>query len=203
MKHCSPKSPVTREYFPLRRYPVRIEPPPQQLPLHNGSLPRPSRRFIDPLIYIGVIKLIKAVALFAIAASLLRLLNGDFEQNLRHFIEQLRFDPDSRYIHTALARLTGISHANLKLLDIGTFIYSALYVTEGVGLILKKYWAEWLTTIGTILFIPLEVYELVERFTAVRVLVLLLNIAIVIYLAYRLRLQHLVRKAAAQQTPAP
>jgi len=51
-------------------------------------------------------------------------------------------------------------------------------------------WAEWLTIIATTSFIPFEVYELVKKFTAVRLLLLIVNWAIVVFLAYRVWQKH-------------
>ena len=64
----------------------------------------------------------------------------------------------------------------------GTFFYSALLLTEGTGLLLGKRWAEYFTIIATSSFIPLEVYEITKRLSSPRLIVLLLNIAVVVYL---------------------
>ncbi len=72
----------------------------------------------------------------------------------------------------------------------GTFFYAALLSTEGIGLLLRKHWAEYFTVITTAALIPLEVYELIRHFTAVKVVVLVINIAIVWYLVLRLRKPH-------------
>jgi uncharacterized membrane protein (DUF2068 family) len=52
---------------------------------------------------------------------------------------------------------------------------------------LRKHWAEYLTLISTGLFIPLEVFEIYRRFTLIRVAVLAINLAIVWYLAARIK----------------
>jgi len=70
---------------------------------------------------------------------------------------------------------------------VGTFFYSALLLTEGTGLLLGKRWAEYFTIIATSSFIPLEVYEIVKRVRAAKVVVLLLNIVVVAYLVIVLR----------------
>jgi len=53
---------------------------------------------------------------------------------------------------------------------------------EGVALWLRKRWAEWLTVIATSLLVPLELYELVRRATALKTVGLTVNILIVFYL---------------------
>ena len=60
---------------------------------------------------------------------------------------------------------------------------------------LQKYWAEWFTVIATGSLVPLEIYEAVHRFSAFKLVALLVNIAIVVYLV-RVALQsHKLRRA--------
>jgi uncharacterized membrane protein (DUF2068 family) len=58
-----------------------------------------------------------------------------------------------------------------------------LNLIEAYGLHKRLRWAEWLTVFATGLLIPFEVYEVWRRFSLLGVAVLVLNIAIVIYLA--------------------
>ena len=77
-------------------------------------------------------------------------------------------DPDNRYIHGILVRIFRVTPKQLKELSVGTFIYAGLFLTEGMGLLLRKHWAEYFTIITTGLFIPLEIYELVRHFTVTK-----------------------------------
>jgi uncharacterized membrane protein (DUF2068 family) len=96
-------------------------------------------------------------------------------------------DPGSHFINHAIQRVTNIPPHRIKELGIGTFIYAALFLTEGIGLWLLKRWAEWFTVIATGSLIPIEGYEIYHHPSAIKVLVLLINIAIVVYLVYRIR----------------
>jgi uncharacterized membrane protein (DUF2068 family) len=60
-------------------------------------------------------------------------------------------------------------------------------LTEGIGLALRKRWAEYLTIISTASLLPLEVYEILKRASAPKIVVLLANIAIVVYLVLEVR----------------
>jgi uncharacterized membrane protein (DUF2068 family) len=60
-------------------------------------------------------------------------------------------------------------------------------LTEGVGLALRKRWAEYLTIISTASLLPLEVYEIAKGASPAKILVLLANIAIVVYLVIEVR----------------
>jgi uncharacterized membrane protein (DUF2068 family) len=58
---------------------------------------------------------------------------------------------------------------------------------EGIGLWHQSRWAEYLTIVATGLFIPLEIYEIFNRVSLPRVAGLIVNVAAVGYLIYRLR----------------
>jgi uncharacterized membrane protein (DUF2068 family) len=99
----------------------------------------------------------------------------------------LRVDPDNRFIHGLLTRALAVSPTQLKAASIGTFIYAGLLLTEGIGLLLRKRWAEYFTIITTGALIPLEVYEIVRQVSPTKVVVLIVNVAIVVYLVVHVR----------------
>ncbi len=70
-------------------------------------------------------------------------------------------------------------------LAVASLCYAAVFLVEGVGLLTKRRWAEWLTVIVTASFIPIEIYESVEHFGAGKIAALILNVAILIYLLSR------------------
>ncbi|HSP09171.1 MAG TPA: DUF2127 domain-containing protein [Candidatus Dormibacteraeota bacterium] len=85
-----------------------------------------------------------------------------------------------------LLAIGNLSHVNL--LAIGAIVYALLEGTEGVGLALRRRWAEYLTVIATGILVPYEAYEVVRHPSLFKVGALLLNVAVVGYLAYRKRL---------------
>jgi uncharacterized membrane protein (DUF2068 family) len=103
------------------------------------------------------------------------------------FIEKHRIDPENKLVHTIIEKISGINNNNLIAFSVGSFLYSGLQLTEGIGLWFEKRWAELLTVIATSLLIPVEIYEIYEKFTFLRVAVLLINFFIVWYLATRLK----------------
>lgn len=139
------------------------------------------------LFLIGIFKLTKAIGLLIVGLGLLRLLHRDVASVTEHWIEFLRVDPDNRFIHKALVRIFNVTPKQLKELSIGTFVYAGIFLTEGIGLLRRKHWAEYMTLISTGLFIPLEVYEIIHHFTPVKLVVTALNVAIVWYLAIRIK----------------
>jgi len=139
------------------------------------------------LILIGSFKLAKAILLIIVGVGALHLVHKDIAETVTHWVNVLRVDPDNRFIHKLLAKIFAVTPKQLKELSAGTFFYAALLLTEGIGLLLRKHWAEYFTVITTAAFLPLEIYELVEHFTAAKVAVFVINVAIVWYLIARLR----------------
>jgi len=104
-----------------------------------------------------------------------------------HWVNAFRVDPHNRYILMLLSKLTTVDDHRLKELSVGTFIYSAVFFTEGLGLAFRKRWAEYFTIITTGSFLPLEVYEIFHAVSVAKCVALAINIAVVIYLVRELR----------------
>jgi uncharacterized membrane protein (DUF2068 family) len=139
------------------------------------------------LLLIGLFKLVKAASLIALGIGAINLLHKDVAATVTGWIEVLHVDPDNHLIHGLLTQVLSISPAELKAASVGTFLYAVLLLTEGVGLVLRKRWAEYLTIVATSLLIPLELYELHLRVTPAKIWVLAINIVIVAYLIWEVR----------------
>ena len=77
-----------------------------------------------------------------------------------------------------------------RLIQLGLFItaYAALEATEMVGLWFNKRWAEYLTLVATTALVPIEIYELTLSVSVFKVITLIINVAIVVYLLLAKRL---------------
>ena len=149
----------------------------------SGTPPRP-----NPLLpIIGVFKLLKAAVLFAAAYALRFLRHSPIERTLTGWADAIHVDPEGRRMRLLIDRVVGASPGHLHLVGIGLFVYACLFTGEGVGLLLRKRWGEYVTVAITSLLLPLEVYELFHpEHRAVKVVVLIANLAILAYLAWNL-----------------
>jgi uncharacterized membrane protein (DUF2068 family) len=136
---------------------------------------------------IAAFKLIKAFGLIAVGVGALRLLHRDIAALVEHWINVFRVDPHNHYIDLLLEKLAILDDRRLKELSIGTFVYAGIFLVEGVGLALRKRWAEYFTIISTASLLPVEIYELTRRVSIGRSLALVINLAVVAYLIYELR----------------
>jgi uncharacterized membrane protein (DUF2068 family) len=149
--------------------------------------PKQSPKSSVIIVLIGLFKLLKALLLIVIGIGAIKFLHKDIYATVMHWAEVLRVDPDNHVVHSFLNRVFRITPKQLKELSVGTFLYAGLFATEGVGLLLRKRWAEYFTIVTTGLLIPIEIYELQRHFTMTKVAVLAINVAIVWYLVRRVR----------------
>lgn len=136
---------------------------------------------------IAVFKLLKGFALIALGIGALHLLHKDVAAVADHWINAFRVDYHNRFIHWLLAKLPLVNDKKLKELSVGTFIYAALFLTEGTGLAFRKRWAEYFTIISTASFLPLEVYEIIRHAGVANIVALVINIAVLVYLVWVIR----------------
>ncbi len=154
------------------------------------------------LVAIGVMKLLKGLALIIAGIGLLSLLHRDAAETVRHWIEIIRIDPHDRLIDHAIEKIGGIDHRTMRRLGIGTLFYAAVFCTEGIGLLMNKHWAEYMTAGVTTSFLPLEIYELCHHPSLAKAVVTLLNVAVVAYLVFEIKKEREHRKAEAAAATA-
>lgn len=107
---------------------------------------------------------------------------------LRQLADQVGWDPDhSKLVHW-IDEAFSFSPATLAWVAVGIFAYAGIQILEGVGLWLVKRWGEYFAVIATSIFLPLEIYELTEKITFLRVAALLVNLAAIIWLLWSKRL---------------
>jgi uncharacterized membrane protein (DUF2068 family) len=136
---------------------------------------------------IAVFKLLKGFALIAVGIGALHLLHRDVAAVTDQWVNAFRVDPHNHYIHWLLEKLAKVDDHKLRELSVGTFIYAAVFLTEGTGLAFRKRWAEYFTIITTASFLPLELYEIIHHATVAKGVALVINIAVVVYLVRELR----------------
>jgi len=136
---------------------------------------------------IALFKLAKAILLISVGSGALALLHKNVSGVLEHWFAMLSLDPGNRYVAVALEKATNLTPNKIKALGVVSFIYASLFLTEGIGLWLQKRWAEWFTIIITTSLIPVEVYEIHRHNTPIKIVVLIINVAVVGYLVHRVR----------------
>jgi uncharacterized membrane protein (DUF2068 family) len=136
---------------------------------------------------IAIFKLLKATLLIAVGVGVLKYVHKDLSCALEHWIAVSGLNPGNRLLDRLLEKAANLTPHKIKLVGVGSFIYAGLFLAEGTGLWLAKRWGEWVTIFITSSLVPVEIYECYHHLTAIKIVVLLLNIAIVFYLIHRIR----------------
>jgi len=148
--------------------PIQLDPAPKK---HNAWL-----------LLIAAFKLTQALLFAAVGVGAMRLLHKDVGDEIQRLADHLRFNPESRFINFLLEKADFIDDRMLVRIGAVVFIYAGLDLVEGIGLYLEKAWAEYLTLFITGSFLPWEIFEVLSRFTPIRVSLLIVNALVFAYL---------------------
>lgn len=143
-------------------------------------------------------KVAKGVLLLLVGLGLLKLVHAEIATLFSQLLEALHLNADSRILHNLVLKVDALQPHSVLVISLVSMAYAALLLTEGVGLWFEFSWAAYLTVISTSLFLPFELYEVVERITTLRIGVLLLNLVIVLYLVRQLK-HHALRSRHVPQ----
>lgn len=141
---------------------------------------------------IAVFKLCKCVALILIAIGAFEVAQASVFGRISHWLHHLPLAEGHLIVHDAIVTLLGLTPQRIHLIGFVACGYACLFGIEGYGLWRERRWAEYLTVVATASLIPFEIWAMVEKLTALRVLAVLVNMAIVAWL-----LRMLVRKRGA------
>jgi uncharacterized membrane protein (DUF2068 family) len=135
--------------------------------------------------WIIAFKALKTALLAALGVTLLATRQADPTDFLMRAAMLLHLPITSHLMQHLLASAANLTVHRREALAVTAFAYSALLGTEGVGLHYRKPWARWLTIIATASLIPLEIYECMRELHVGRVVILIINVLVVVYLARR------------------
>ncbi len=139
------------------------------------------------IVLIAGFKLVKGLLLLIVGLGLLKLVHAEIATLFSKVLERLHLNTDSHVLHALILKVDALQPEAMLVMSLVTIAYAALLLVEASGLWFERAWAGYLTVISTSLFLPFELFEVVKRVTVVRVIVLLLNFAIVVYLIRQLK----------------
>jgi uncharacterized membrane protein (DUF2068 family) len=168
--------------------------PPADTPSHRAGARERA------LAVIAIFEGVKGIAAIAVSLGLLELMQHDVRVLALALIGHIGMHPEQRFgamfLHYADV-LNDTSRLKVLALFWG---YAAIRLAEGYGLWRDRAWAEWLAALSGALYVPIEIEHLTRRTNAINAGVLLLNIAVVAYMCYRLYRR---RVEQGQRLPPP
>jgi uncharacterized membrane protein (DUF2068 family) len=147
------------------------------MPSHNTRLIR----------LIGLFKLFKGILLIFVGVGAFKMIHSDMTDLATRLVIKFGLDPGGPHVGKLLLETANLTPDKIRDLGVGSFLYAALFLTEGIGLCMAKRWAEWFSVIITSSLVPFELYEIHRHPTLLKFGALLVNLAVVAYLIYRIR----------------
>ena len=111
----------------------------------------------------------QALTLLLVALAAFQLLRPEIATMVQKWMDTLPIESEQNLVQQFIGWATGLGTQQVVALGFGALVYAALFLLEGVGLWRRKTWAEWLTVVATALPIPLEIYEVVNHLSPLRV----------------------------------
>lgn len=138
----------------------------------------------------------RSIVLLSVGIVLLANPHTNWASEITHLAQRLGLNPKENWIQKVVEKVSRISPNQGVIFGLAAIGYGVLEGAESYGLWTRRRWGEWLTVIATsLLFIP-EVWALTKSATLLTVGALLVNIAVVVYLLWRLRRRRAVTAAA-------
>ena len=133
---------------------------------------------------IAIIEASKGLLVLLVGFGLMSLVHHDVERFAVRLVRHAHLNPANHYPHIFIEAAAKATDARLWMLAIAAFLYAAVRLSEAYGLWYRRHWAEVFAIVTGALYLPVEIYELIERVTAVRIIVFAGNALIVLYLGY-------------------
>jgi uncharacterized membrane protein (DUF2068 family) len=125
----------------------------------------------------GLMAIVGAVIIFAFA-------HKDLTDAADHVLSVLHVNPGSRFAEAVFRAADKATPEQILLVGFGVLVYAGVRFTEAIGLWHQRDWAEWFAMLSACLYLPWEIYEILRHFRWLKAAILLINVIVIIYLAY-------------------
>jgi uncharacterized membrane protein (DUF2068 family) len=137
----------------------------------------------------------KGLLVLLVSFGLFSLMHKNVEDFAERLVRHLHLNPARHLSHVFLQAAEHVTDARLWALALVALAYSTVRFVEAYGLWNAREWAEWFALLSGAIYLPWEIYQLLEKSTVVRWSVFLINAGIVSYMLY-------LRLTAAKVTAA-
>ena len=158
--------------------------------VHTGvALTKPKHR--------GTVQVLRSVAALELAKGMIVLLSAFGVLLLVHredpwdiadgFLKLLHISPDHHFAQVFLNWADSLTETKVWAVAGVAVAYSVLRFVEAYGLWYARAWAEWIALVSGMLYLPFEIYKLIHHPSPFHIWIFLINLAIVLYMAYELK----------------
>ena len=136
---------------------------------------------------IASFELAKGLLVLAAAAVVVFVVGRDPWDFADGILRLLHISPDHHFAQLFLNWADTLTGAKLWMVAAAGSAYALLRFVEAYGLWYARTWAEWVALVSGSLYVPFEVYKLIHRQSMVHISILVINVIIVLYMAYLLK----------------
>jgi uncharacterized membrane protein (DUF2068 family) len=137
--------------------------------------------------WIAAERALRAIVLISVGAVLVTHPHANWASEITRLAERLGLDPRGNWIRRISDDVRMIKAHQDVVFGVIALAYGALEGVESYGLWTRRSWGQWLTVVATSLLLIPEVWELAKSTTLLKLGALLVNLAVVAYLLWRLR----------------
>jgi uncharacterized membrane protein (DUF2068 family) len=124
---------------------------------------------------IAIYEAIKGLIGLIAGFGLLSLISRDIVDFAEDLIGFLHLNSEGRLAHRIVETITKLNPSNIKIFFFIALIYATKQLVEAYGLWRLRAWAEWVAIISGLVYIPVEIYELIRKPTFTRAGILIFN----------------------------
>lgn len=143
---------------------------------------------------VAIFEAAKGAVVLLAGFGLLTIVHKNVQTIAEDIILQLHLNPAKHYPRIFIDLASHVEDTQLWMLALFAFVYASLRLLEAYGLWLSKRWAQWLAVVTSCIYVPLEIYELLLKYSWIKLVILIVNIGIMIYISFRIRTQLVIKK---------
>jgi uncharacterized membrane protein (DUF2068 family) len=147
---------------------------------------------------VATIELIKGLIVVLAGLGLFSMRRKDIWGVAESLLEFLHVNPYRHYVGVFIDLVSRVSDVRLWKVAVVASLYAIVRFVEAYGLWYALPWAEWFAVISGMTYIPFELIDLIRHPTKFRLMVLMVNVLIVLYLLHVRRDVRRKRKSQAQ-----
>jgi uncharacterized membrane protein (DUF2068 family) len=158
--------------------------------VHTGvALTKPKHRgTVQVLRTVAALELAKGMIVLLSACGVLLLVHREDPWDIADgFLKLLHISPDHHFAQVFLSWADSLTETKVWAVAGVAVAYSVLRFAEAYGLWYARAWAEWIALVSGMLYLPFEIYKLIHHPSPFHIWVFLINVAIVLYMAYELK----------------
>ena len=133
---------------------------------------------------VAIIEGAKGLLVLLVGFGLMSLVHHDVERFAVGVVRHIHLNPASHYPRIFIEVAASATDARLWFLALAALLYAAVRFIEAYGLWCQRHWAEVFAVITGAIYLPVEIYELIERLSSVRIVIFAANSLIVAYVSF-------------------